>query len=153
MYNDDPPQGPPPPPPQSGATWCRRLDCRSIRLHGRAAARGGLCRRHWARAGVGLQAVHRDDLLPLAHLDGEGFNPLGNNLVWTGKWGRQNESTRVPTRGGSGTCSSWPGRVSGDPTNSAAEDTPEFYLDAARSPMQQHPRQVRMPRRARPTCT
>jgi hypothetical protein len=30
---------------------------------------------------VGLQAVHRDDLLPLAYLDGEGLRPLSHHLV------------------------------------------------------------------------
>jgi hypothetical protein len=37
-------------------------------------ARSNLCRRK--QAGVGLQKVHRDNLLPLARLDGEGLRPL-----------------------------------------------------------------------------
>ena len=51
--------------------------------------RGSLCRRHRAGTGVGLQAVHRDDLLSLAHLDGEVLCPCRHHLVWAGIWGCQ----------------------------------------------------------------
>ncbi len=53
------------------------------------ASRGSLCRRHRAGTSVGLQAVHRDDLVPLPHLDGEGLCPFGHHLVRAGIWGRQ----------------------------------------------------------------
>ncbi len=54
-----------------------------------AAARGGLSRSDWTRTCVRLQPVHWHDLLPLAHLDGEGLRPLGDHQVGAGIWGRQ----------------------------------------------------------------
>jgi hypothetical protein len=57
-------------PPPSPHLHEGRVDLRSSRHPGRAAARSGLCRRHRAKASVGLETVHRDDLLPLARLDG-----------------------------------------------------------------------------------
>jgi hypothetical protein len=64
----------------------------SLRLHkgagwvvGVAGFLGGrpreaaFCRGHRTGAGVGLRAVHGDDLLPLAHLDGESLGPLGDH--------------------------------------------------------------------------
>jgi hypothetical protein len=54
--------------------------------------RGGLCRRHRAGTSVGLQVVHRDDLLPFAHLDGE-----GHHLVWAGIWGSKRIQLAVNT--------------------------------------------------------
>jgi hypothetical protein len=66
-------------PLSSAASGRRRQGCGSRRLLGRSATRGGLCRRYWAKAGVGLQVVHGDDLLPLAHLDCERLGPFGDH--------------------------------------------------------------------------
>jgi hypothetical protein len=85
-----------PPPPLSSTSHCHS------RLLGRTAARSSRCRRHRTGTRVGgLQAVHRDDLLPLAHLDGVGLRPsvattwygpaygcTSGNSRWPGPWGR-----------------------------------------------------------------
>ncbi len=76
-------------PPQSAASGRRRLDRRRGRHLGRAAASGGLSRREWTRTRVRLQPIHRHDLLPLAHLDGESLRSSGDHQVWGGIWGRQ----------------------------------------------------------------
>jgi len=52
-----------------------------------SAARGGLCKRNGARTIVGLQTVYRDELLLLAHLDGEGLGSSGLHHIWAGGWG------------------------------------------------------------------
>jgi hypothetical protein len=62
-----------------------QADRRDGLLLGRAAARNSLYRGYRAEAGVGLQAVNRDDLLPLDHLDGECLGPLGEHQEWAGK--------------------------------------------------------------------
>jgi hypothetical protein len=81
MCKDDPPQGPPPPVCIFMMKDCR-LDCRIGRLLGRTVTRRGICRRHGARAGVSLQAVHGDGLLLLAHLAGEAIRPFSHHQVW-----------------------------------------------------------------------
>ncbi len=54
---------------------------------------------------VGLQAVHRDDLLPLPHLEGKGLCPSGHHPVWAGVWGRKRLLL---------TCALlWPGELAG----------------------------------------
>ncbi len=88
-----------------------------------------------------LQAVHRDNLLPLAHLDVESPGTSGQHLIWAARgfyWPQTRTYTYcAPTkcdcresaaaakdagcisgggtwaRGGSGMFSSWPGRMSG----------------------------------------
>jgi hypothetical protein len=74
--------GPPHGSPQFVASRCRSLDRRTGWLFGSTAVGSSHCWRHQAETGVGLQAVHRDDLLPRAHLDGEGLRPCGHHLVW-----------------------------------------------------------------------
>ncbi len=80
----DPPQDPPRLHPHEGAGWTEGA---AGILEGRP--RGGLSGRYFTQAGVRLQAIHRHDLLPLAHVDGEGLGPLGDHQVWAGIWGRQ----------------------------------------------------------------
>ncbi len=36
-----------------------------------------------------LIAIHRDDLLPWADLDGKSLGPLGDHQIWAGIRGRQ----------------------------------------------------------------
>jgi hypothetical protein len=83
--------------PPTAASQKRRLDCLSSRLLGRAAARSGFCREHRTGTGVGIQAIHGDDLLPVAHLDGESLAPLE-----TTRYGLANGASRgfcrPPTR-------------------------------------------------------
>jgi hypothetical protein len=108
---------------------------------------------------VGLQAVHRYDL-PLAHQNGGRLCPLGRHLgLPMASAGRQHTRTRVllcpgelagnlqpmpaascvgnggtSTHGGSGTCSSCPGRMRGAPVTSSADETAESSLGAACNP-------------------
>ncbi len=56
-------------------TCCAREDL-CFNVH-----QSAVCRRYRAKAGVGLQAVHGDDLLPLAHLDCERLGPFGDHQV------------------------------------------------------------------------